>query len=124
MAVKSELQYTKDHEWVSMEGDTATIGITDYAQDSLGDIVFINLPQVGDDVLAGDVVCDIESVKAVSDIYAPISGKVSAINEGLLDAPESVNSDPYGAWIFKLEGVADLEELMDAAAYEALIQEA
>ena len=114
-----DLQYSKSHEWVRMDGDVAVIGISDFAQDALGDLVFVNLPQVGDEVTAGEAFGDVESVKAVSDLMSPVSGTVCAINEELLDAPESLNNDPYGAWIIKVENLTGTEELLDAAAYEA-----
>lgn len=114
-----DLKYSKSHEWVRMDGDVAVIGISDFAQDALGDLVFVNLPQVGDEVTAGEAFGDVESVKAVSDLMSPVTGTVCAINEALLDAPESLNSDPYGAWIIRVENVTDTEELLDAAAYEA-----
>ena len=106
-----------------MDGDVAVIGISDFAQDALGDLVFVNLPQVGDDVTAGEAFGDVESVKAVSDLMSPVTGTVCAINEELLDAPENLNNDPYGAWIIKVENVTDYAELLDAAAYEALCAE-
>ena len=114
-----ELQYSRDHEWLRMEDGVAVIGISDFAQDALGDLVFVNLPQVGDDVTAGEAFGDVESVKAVSDLMSPVTGVVCEINEELLDAPENLNNDPYGAWIIKVENVTDTEELLDAAAYEA-----
>ena len=123
MNFPAELKYSKDHEWVKMDGDVAVIGISDFAQDALGDLVFINLPEVGDAVTAGEAFGDVESVKAVSDLMSPVSGTVAEINEELLDAPESLNSDPYGAWIIKVEGVGATEELLDAAAYEAFCAE-
>ena len=118
-----ELKYTKDHEWIKMEGDIAVVGISDFAQDALGDIVFINMPEVGDTVTAGESLGDVESVKAVSDVNSPVTGVVVAINEDLVDAPETLNSDPYGAWIIKVENITEEEELMDAAAYEAFCAE-
>ena len=118
-----ELKYTKDHEWMKMEGDIAVVGISDFAQDALGDIVFINLPEVGDTVTAGEALGDVESVKAVSDVNSPVTGVVVAINEDLVDAPETLNSDPYGAWIIKVENITEEEELLDAAAYEAFCAE-
>ena len=118
-----DLQYSKSHEWVKMEGDVAVVGISDFAQDSLGDVVFINLPQEGDSVSAGEAFGDVESVKAVSDLVSPLTGTVCAVNEELLDAPENLNSDPYGAWIIKIEGITGQEELLDAAAYEAFCAE-
>ena len=119
MTINPDLKYSKSHEWVKMDGDVAVIGISDFAQDALGDLVFVNLPQVGDEVTAGEAFGDVESVKAVSDLMSPVSGTVCAINEELLDAPESLNNDPYGAWIIKVENITDTEELLDAAAYEA-----
>lgn len=123
MNFPSELKYSKSHEWVSMDGDVAVIGISDFAQDALGDVVFINLPEIGDDVAAGDPFGDIESVKAVSDLVSPVSGIVCAVNEDLLDAPELVNQDPYAAWIIKVENINDEEDLLDAAAYKAFCAE-
>ena len=119
MTINPDLKYSKSHEWVRMDGDVAVIGISDFAQDALGDLVFVNLPQVGDEVTAGEAFGDVESVKAVSDLMSPVSGTVSEINEALLDAPEALNNDPYGAWIIKVENITDTEELLDAAAYEA-----
>ena len=123
MNFPSELKYTKDHEWLKMEGDVAVVGITDFAQNALGDVVFINLPQESDAVTAGESFGDIESVKAVSDVMSPVSGIISAVNTDLEDAPENLNSDPYGSWIIKIEGISDTEDLMDAAAYEAFCAE-
>lgn len=114
-----DLKYSKSHEWVRMEGDTAVIGISDFAQNALGDVVFINLPGEGDEAAAGESFGDVESVKAVSDIICPVSGVICAVNEELADAPEKLNSDPYGAWIIKVEQITGQEELLDAAAYEA-----
>ena len=118
-----ELKYTKDHEWLKMEGDIAIVGITDFAQDALGDVVFINLPEVGDPVTAGESFGDVESVKAVSDVNSPVTGVVVEINEELIDSPELLNEDPYGAWIIKVENITGEEDLLDAAAYEALCAE-
>lgn len=123
MNFPSELKYTKDHEWLKMEGDVAIVGITDFAQDALGDVVFINLPQEGDAVTAGESFGDVESVKAVSDVMSPVSGTICAVNSELDDSPENLNSDPYGSWIIKVEGITDTEDLMDAAAYEAFCAE-
>ena len=123
MNFPAELKYSKDHEWVKFEGDTAIIGISDFAQDALGDVVFINLPAEGDEVNASEAFGDVESVKAVSDLVSPVSGTIVAVNEELADAPETLNSDPYGAWIIKVEGVTAQEELLDAAAYEAFCAE-
>ena len=120
MNFPTELKYSRDHEWVKMLSDgTALVGISDFAQDQLGDLVFINLPAEGDDVTAAEAFGDVESVKAVSDVLSPVSGTICEVNEALADAPEMLNSDPYGAWIIKVSPVADTEELLDAAAYEA-----
>ena len=123
MSIPTELRYTKSHEWIKEEGDVAVVGITDFAQNALGDVVFINLPEAGDEVVAGESFGDVESVKAVSDLLSPVSGIVKAVNEELIDAPEMLNSDPYGAWIIKVEQVTDREELLDADDYEALCAE-
>lgn len=123
MNFPAELKYTKDHEWMKMEGDIAVIGISDFAQDALGDVVFINLPEVGDTVTAGESFGDVESVKAVSDVNSPVTGVIVAVNEDLADSPENLNSDPYGSWIIKVENITATEELMDAAAYEAFCAE-
>ena len=118
MTFPAELKYSKDHEWMKVEDGVAVIGISDFAQSELGDVVFVNLPEVGDEVTAGKPFGDVESVKAVSDLLSPVSGKVCAINEELLDAPEKLNTDPYGAWMIKVEDLGDTEELLDAAEYE------
>lgn len=118
-----ELKYSKSHEWVHVEGDTAYIGITDHAQESLGDLVFVNLPDVDDEVEAGDPFGDVESVKAVSDIIAPISGVVAEINEELLDAPEKINEEPYEAWMVKLTGIDGIDDLLDADEYDRFVEE-
>ena len=123
MNFPKELKYSNDHEWVKIEGGVAIVGISDYAQDAMGDIVFINLPQVGDTVAVDDVFGDLESVKAVSDMKSPVSGTVAEINEELLDSPEKLNGDPYGTWIMKVENF-EAGDLMDAAAYEAFCKEA
>ena len=115
----TDLLYSKTHEWVLEEDGVATIGISDYAQDALGDLVFVNLPQEGDEVIAGEAFGDVESVKAVSDLICPVSGVVCAVNEELLDAPELLNNNPYGAWIIKVENITYREELLEAAEYEA-----
>ena len=120
--IPEELKYTKSHEWLKTEGGLAVVGLTDFASKALGDIVFIRLPEVGEDVAAGASFAEVESVKAVSDVYSPVSGRVAEINEALLDAPESVNEDPYGAWLVKIEGSGETEELLDAAAYEAVCE--
>ncbi len=123
MNFPTELKYSKSHEWVKMDGETAVIGISDFAQDALGDVVFVNLPEVGDDVTAEEAFGDVESVKAVSDLISPVTGTVVEINEDLLDSPELLNEDPYGAWLIKVEEIADTEELLDAEAYEAFCKE-
>ena len=124
MNFPAELLYSKSHEWVQMLDDPpARVGITDFAQDSLGDLVFVNLPMVGDNVNAEEALCDVESVKAVSDVISPVTGVIAEVNEDLLDAPEKLNEDPYGAWIARIEQITDKAELMDAAAYEAFTQE-
>ncbi len=124
MAYPSNYRYTKEHEWVDVQGDLAAIGITDYAQHELGDVVFVELPKVGSKVEAGKTFGTVESVKAVSDIYAPASGEVVEANDVLHDTPEKINTDPHAAgWLIKirLANSADLKDLMDAAAYEAYI---
>ena len=118
-----ELHYSKSHEWVKVEDGVTVVGISDFAQNALGDVVFVNLPAEGDGVTAGDAFGDVESVKAVSDLVSPVTGTVYAVNEELLDAPEKLNSDPYGAWLIKVENVEGSEELLDAAAYEAFCTE-
>ena len=123
MNVPSELKYTKSHEWIQFTtDDTARIGLTDFAQDSLGDLVFINLPEEGDSLSIGENLGDVESVKAVSDILSPVDGKVSAVNGELLDTPEKINEDPYGAWLVEVSDISNKEELLDAAAYTALCE--
>ena len=124
MNFPAELKYTKDHEWVKMLDDTtALVGISDFAQSELGDLVFVNLPAVGDDVVAGEAACDVESVKAVSDVMSPVTGSVAEVNEELDDSPELLNSDPYGAWIIKIENITDFSELLSAEEYEAFTKE-
>ena len=113
-----ELKYSKSHEWVKFLDDTTVlIGLTDYAQDALGDLVFVNLPEAGDEVTAGEAFADVESVKAVSDVFSPVTGTVAEINEELLDAPEQMNEDPYGAWLIKVENITDKDELLSAEEY-------
>ena len=119
MNYPTDLQYSRDHEWLRMEDGVAVIGISDFAQSELGDVVFINLPEVGDETTAGEPFGDVESVKAVSDLVSPVTGTVCAVNEELLDAPEKLNEDPYLNWIIKVENVTDTEELLSAADYEA-----
>ncbi len=123
MNYPTELLYSKTHEWVKEEDGVAVIGISDYAQDALGDLVFVNLPQEGDEVVAGEAFGDVESVKAVSDLICPVSGVVCAINEDLLDAPEMLNNSPYSAWIIKVENITDREELISADEYAAFCAE-
>ena len=121
-----ELRYTKDHEWVGKDGDLYVVGITDHAQDLLGDITYVELPEVGRAVKAHEETALVESVKAASDVYAPVAGTVAAVNEELAAQPELVNKDPYGAgWFFKLSGVdaAEAAKLMDAAGYNAYLKE-
>ncbi len=126
MNVPTELKYTKDHEWIKIEGNSVTIGITEFAAKELGDIVFIEVDTVGDEVAEGDVFGTIEAVKTVSDLFMPIAGTIDEFNEGLEDSPESVNQDPYGkGWIIKVtlaEG-ADTSDLLDAGAYKEIIGE-
>jgi glycine cleavage system H protein len=125
MQIPDDLRYSSDHEWVRLEDGKARIGITDYAQDALGDIVFVDLPEVGAQVSAGESISEVESTKSVSDIYAPVAGTVAEVNTDLADAPERLNEDPYGeGWIFVLT-VDDAEQvtgLLDAAAYRALVE--
>ncbi|MBO4424931.1 MAG: glycine cleavage system protein GcvH [Spirochaetales bacterium] len=118
MNYPKELSYSKTHEWIKEEDGVYVIGISDFAQHALGDIVFINLPAEGDDVVAGEAFGDVESVKAVSDVVSPVSGKICEVNEELADSPELLNSDPYGSWIIKVEDVGDKEELLNATDYE------
>jgi glycine cleavage system H protein len=126
MDLPADLKYTASHEWIRSEADgTLTIGITDHAQEALGDLVFIELPAVGRKVKAGEVCAVVESVKAASDIYAPVSGEVSATNEEVVASPEMVNADAYGNWLYKLrpDDIAELASLLDAAAYAAVVAE-
>lgn len=122
MELRAELKYSKSHEWIKEDGDVSVIGLTDYAQSELGDLVFINLPEVGDEVTVGEAFADVESVKAVSDVFSPVSGVVTEINEELLDAPESINETPYDAWFVKVSEVKETEELLDADAYKAFVE--
>ena len=122
MEIKNDRLYSRSHEWVLQEGNTALIGLTDYAQHELGDLVFVNLPQVGDAVTAGTPFADVESVKAVSDVYCPVTGTVAAINEELLSAPERINQSAYDAWFIRVTGVTAKSALMDAEAYRALTE--
>jgi glycine cleavage system H protein len=122
MNFPKELKYSKTHEWLKMEDGVAVIGLTDFAQDELGDIVFINLPEEGDEFGVDDVFADVESVKAVSDINSPAGGTVTEINEELLDAPEKINEAPYEAWLVKMEVSEEADDLMSAEEYEAFIE--
>ena len=124
MNFPKELKYSRTHEWVRLlEDGTAYIGITDYAQDQLGDLVFVNLPSAGDALQAGESFADVESVKAVSDVNAPLSGTVKEVNEALADAPEKMNEAPYDAWFVLAENITDTDGLLTAEEYEALIAE-
>ena len=115
--IPEELKYTRSHEWINEEDGLTVIGLTDYAQDALGDIVFVNLPEAGDEVTAGESFSDVESVKAVSDVFSPVTGVVAEVNEEIMDNPAMVNEDPYAAWLIKVKDVTDQEELLDADAY-------
>jgi glycine cleavage system H protein len=124
MNIPEDLRYSREHEWVRVTANVARVGITDFAQDSLGDVVFVQLPDVGLDAVAGASVSEIESTKSVSDVYVPVTGVVSAVNDALADQPELVNRDPYGAgWMFELEitDPSEVDGLLDAAAYGAFI---
>jgi glycine cleavage system H protein len=125
MAYPGNRKYTREHEWLEVNGSKATVGITDYAQSSLGDIVFVELPKVGDKLEAGKVFGSVESVKAVSDLYSPATGTVTEINEALATAPESVNNDAHSAWMVKmdLKNPAEAEKLLSAADYEKYVSE-
>lgn len=126
MDIQDNVYYTEKHEWIDLEEDESPVGISDYAQSQLGDIVFIELPQIGDSVNAGDVIAEIESVKAVSEIYAPVSGTICAVNTSLEESPETINTDPYNAgWICKITEWDETEknDLMSAEDYEAMLEE-
>ena len=125
MAYPAGYKYTKEHEWISVEGTAGTVGITDYAQSSLGDIVFVDLPKVGDPLEAGKIFGSVESVKAVSDLYSPVSGTVTAVNEALKDAPEKINEDANATWMMKLElkDASELDKLLSAEDYEKFVSE-
>ena len=118
-----ELKYTKTHEWVGKQDGVCVVGLTDYAQKELGDIVFVNLPEVGDEVTVGESFADVESVKAVSDVYSPVSGVVCAVNEELLDNPALINEQPYDAWLIKVNEVTETDSLLNLAEYDTSIQE-
>lgn len=123
MNFPKELFYSESHEWVrKLENGGARVGLTDFAQHELGDLVFVNLPQEGDSMEIGDSFCDVESVKAVSDVYAPLSGTVSAVNEELMDAPQLINETPYEAWLVEVASVEEYGALMDADAYAAFCE--
>lgn len=122
MELREGLLYSKSHEWVKEEGDEVVIGLTDYAQSELGDLVFVNLPEEGDEVTVEESFADVESVKAVSDVYSPVSGIVSEINEELLDAPEKINEAPYEAWFVKVKDITEKEELLSAEEYKAFVE--
>lgn len=125
MSLPQDLKYSEDHEWIKVEGNTVTIGITDFAQSELGDIVFVELPEEGDDISTGDSFGSVESVKTVSELYAPVSGSIVAVNEELEDSPELVNESPYeSAWMLKVElsDESELDNLLDAAGYQAVIE--
>jgi glycine cleavage system H protein len=125
MPYPANYRYTKEHEWISVDGSIGTIGITDYAQNSLGDIVYVDAPKVGDTVTANKTFGSVESVKAVSDLFSPVSGKVTAVNDALKTEPDKINEDAHGTWIIKVElsNPAEVGGLLDAAAYEAFIAE-
>lgn len=125
MAYPADFKYTKEHEWIKADGNNATIGITTYAQESLGDIVFVDLPKAGAEITAGKTFGSVESVKAVSDLYAPASGTVTAVNADLATAPEKINKDAHGAWMIKitLKNPGDLNSLLSAADYEKFVAE-
>jgi glycine cleavage system H protein len=123
MNIPAELKYTASHEWLKdLGGGKVEIGLTDFAQDSLGDIVFVNLPESGDPLVCGESFADVESVKAVSDVFSPVSGTVCSVNTELADNPALINSDPYGAWLVRAEGITSRGELLDADAYKALCE--
>ncbi len=121
MDVREGLLYTKSHEWIKMDGEIAWIGLTDFAQSELGNIVFVNLPEEDDSVIVGESFADVESVKAVSDVFSPVSGNVIEINEELQDSPEKINEEPYEAWFVKIGDVTDKEEFLTASEYEAFL---
>ena len=122
MELREELLYSKSHEWVKEEGEEMVIGLTDYAQSELGDLVFVNLPEEGDELTVGEAFADVESVKAVSDVYAPVAGTVSEINEELLDAPEKINEAPYEAWLVRVKDVTEKEALLSAEEYQTFVE--
>jgi glycine cleavage system H protein len=126
MEFPQDLRYTREHEWLRVEDGRARVGISDYAQDALGDVVYVELPDVGLNVLASASCCEVESTKSVSEVYAPVSGTIVEVNEGLGDSPEQINQDPYGdGWLFVIElsDAAEVDGLLDAAAYQAFVAE-
>jgi glycine cleavage system H protein len=123
MAYPEKYKYTKEHEWLEMAGDTGTVGITDYAQNSLGDIVFVDLPKVGSSVEAGKTFGSVESVKAVSDLYSPVTGEVTAVNDALNTTPEQVNTTPHESWMIKVKVAGEPSGLLSAAEYESFLSE-
>ena len=122
MELREELLYSKSHEWVKEEGEEMVIGLTDYAQSELGDLVFVNLPEEGDELTVGEAFADVESVKAVSDVYAPVAGTGNEINEVILDAPEKINEAPYEAWLVRVKDVTEKEALLSAEEYQAFVE--
>lgn len=122
MELRNDLKYTRTHQWIREEGEVAMIGITDYAQSQLGGIIFVNLPDVGDDLIAGKPFGEVESVKVVSDVYSPVSGRVVEINEAAVDEPETVNGDPYGIWLVKASEITGYSELMTKEEYRAFLK--
>jgi len=125
MNILDNLKYTKSHEWVEeIDATTVRIGLSDFAQNELGDLVFVNLPEVGDSVTVEEAFADVESVKAVSDVFSPVSGTVSAVNSDISDSPEKINSDPYGSWFIEVKDVTAKTELFDSAAYKKICEEA
>lgn len=124
MTNQESLKFTKSHEWVLIEGDKMKIGLSDFAQDQLGDIVFVDFPEEGDTVTKGESFADIESVKAVSEVFSPVTGVISAINEALTDSPELINTAPHDSWLIEVEQVGEMEELLSAADYQAFCEEA
>ena len=123
--IPEDLKYTKTHEWVKVEGNVARVGITYHAQEQLNDIVYVELPEVGTEVSKGDSLAVIESVKAASDVYAPVSGKVVAVNDAVVDSPEMLNEDPYGNWLVEIElsNPAEVDELLSAEEYKKVVEE-
>ncbi|MEF9853089.1 MAG: glycine cleavage system protein GcvH [Hydrogenoanaerobacterium sp.] len=123
MNIPKELLYSKSHEWVRLDGNTAEIGLSDFAQQQLGDLVFVNMPQVGDIVSMGEPFADVESVKAVSDVFSPVSGTVCAVNDALLNTPELINESPYDSWFIKVEDITAKEDLLSPELYEEFARE-